>query len=185
MADHREFQLTTARLLLRPLRPADAPALQRLLTNWNVVKMTARIPHPYPEGAGQQWIAAQAEAWRTGSAYVFALVKDGALVGSVGLDHRGDESYELGYWVGEPWWGQGFASEAAVEIVRFAFEELGANQLKSGHFTSNPASGRVLAKCGFRDDGTETLWCEARGQELSSRRLILRRNEMDAQGQAS
>ena len=182
MPDRQETRLRTDRLLLRPLQPGDAAALQRLLANWNVVRMTTRIPHPYPEGAGREWIAAQAEAWASGTAYVFALELDRQLIGLVGLERSETDIYELGYWLGEPWWGRGFATEAAMAATCFAFESLGAKRLTSGHFTDNPASGRVLAKCGFRDQGAQTLWSVARGARVAARRLIRRRNEVAGRG---
>ena len=166
-------EIQTARLLLRPLRDTDAEALTALAGNWDVARMTARIPHPYPEGLAKRWIAEQAAARESGDAFAFAILLEGRLVGLVGLEHQDGGRFELGYWIGEPWWGQGFATEAAGAAVRFAFEALGADSLEAGWLFDNPASGRVLAKCGFVRTGEMMQWCEARGQAVKCHRLIL------------
>ena len=144
--------LTTPRLKLRQLRPADAPHVQALCGNLNVARMLGRVPHPYPDGLAEDWIATRQAAWHDGDAYTFAIEFEGALAGVISIEQRGGGKHELGYWLGEPFWGQGLMSEAARCIVRFARESLGLKKLVSTYFTDNPASGRILEKCGFRVD---------------------------------
>ena len=93
--------------------------------------------------------------------------------GAVGLERTAPGQHELGYWIGEPWWSMGIATEAAGRIVRFAIEDLGARVLNAGYLYDNPASGRVLAKCGFVLAGEVLQWCEARGQAVKCHRLTL------------
>ena len=175
---HRELE--TERLLLRPFRPSDAGAVQALCGNRNVARMTARIPHPYPDGLAESWIASTAQARELGQGYSFCLEQNGAPIGAAGLERTDDGIYELGYWLGEPWWGRGLASEAVRRVVRFAFDDLSARQVTAGHFVDNPASGRVLEKCGFAYTGENELWCEARGRWVDCRRLALAKE--DARG---
>jgi len=164
--------LTTDRLTLRPFAAADARTVQALCGNWNVARMLAVIPHPYPDGLAEDWIAGQADRRARGEEYIFAIEHDGDVIGAVGLERRGHVSpdtpntYEIGYWIAEECWGQGLASEAAARIVRYAFEELGVRRLISGHFDENPASGKVLEKCGFRVTGKGELPCAARGHPV-------------------
>ena len=167
-----DLLLSTERLLLRPLDPRDAPALQRHCGNWKVARMLARVPHPYPDGLAERWIGEQPRLRAEGLAHCFAVEQDGALIGTVGLERREAPHFELGYWLGEPWWGRGLATEAAGRAVAFAFETLAAERLASGHFVDNPASGRVLEKCGFAELGTTRRWCEARGRELPHRDML-------------
>ena len=68
--------------------------------------------------------------------------------------NRQDNRAELGYWIGVPFWGRGYATEAATEVVRYGFEELGLNKIYAGYFSRNPASGNVLRKIGMRHEGT-------------------------------
>ncbi len=169
--------LETERLRLRPFVMADAPALQAGCGNWNVARTTGRIPHPYPDGLAETWIASHGRLGESGEEHPFCVTLDGGLIGTSGLHRNGSGSHELGYWIGEPWWGQGFASEAARRLIAFAFAELGAARLTSCHFRENSASGRVLEKCGFRYTGEDSQWCEARGCSVACRRFLLRRSE--------
>jgi RimJ/RimL family protein N-acetyltransferase len=120
----------------------------------------------------EHWIAGQAEKRARGEEYIFAIELDGEVIGAVGLERRGHvspdtpDTYEIGYWIAEEWWGQGLASEAAARIVRYAFEDLGVKRLTSGHFDENPASGKILEKCGFRVTGKGELPCAARGHPV-------------------
>jgi RimJ/RimL family protein N-acetyltransferase len=167
------LHIRTERLLLRPFRDDDAPALAALAGNLKVARMTARIGHPYTETVARQWIAGHGALRERGEEYPFAVLLADALVGAVGVKRNDAGGYELGYWIGEPWWGRGFATEAAAAIVRFAAETLGAGTLEAGFLYDNPASGRVLAKCGFVRTGEVLQWCEARGQAVKCHRLTL------------
>lgn len=177
--------LQTDRLSLRPFRLADARAVQAHCGNWNIARMLARVPHPYGLELATGWIESHAVDWRRGIEATFCIEVDGAAVGAIGLRLTAPATYELGYWLGEPWWGRGFATEAARRAVRFAFEELGAENLTSGHYRDNSASGRVLEKCGFRytDDGM--VPCEARGEVVAHRNYEYRRDEMTDQTERS
>ena len=173
-------ELETERLLLRPFRRADASAVQARCGNWKVARMTSRIPHPFSEELAAQWIASHGPARRRGEENAFCLEKDGTVIGAVGYMNAGDDVYEIGYWIGEPWWGRGFATEAVRRLIGFVFDDLGARKLTSGNFHDSPASGRVLKKCGFTYTGEEEQWCETRGGRVTCRRLALARKE--AQG---
>jgi len=161
--------LKTERLTLRPFTPADAPQVQALCGNWNVARMLSVVPHPYPDGLAEEWIASLSEARARSGDRVFVIVCAGDVIGAAGIEQRGDGSnsaYELGYWIAEAWWGRGFAGEAAARLVRHASEDLGLTRLTAGFFDENPASGRVLEKCGFRVTGTDELKCAARGHPV-------------------
>ena len=149
--------LETVRLWLRPFRPADAPAVQRMAGDRAIAESTANVPHPYPDGAAEQWIASHPAMWTEGKGATWAIVRkeDDAVAGAIGLRLVTDNRYaELGYWVGREWWSNGYASESAAELVRFAFETLGLNRVMARHFRSNPASGRVMQKIGMIKEGT-------------------------------
>jgi RimJ/RimL family protein N-acetyltransferase len=117
---------------------------------------TLNIPHPYPEGAAEQWIGGQIERHRAGSDATFAMVRraGSTLIGAVGLTIVRDHSRaELGYWVGVPFWNQGFCTEAAGAVLRYAFEVLGLHRVHAGYFARNPASARVMEKIGMVYEG--------------------------------
>jgi len=148
--------LRTAHLVLRPCVPEDAPRVQLLLEDVEVAKQTLSIPHPYPEGAAAAFIATHAESWTTGKHAIWALTRqsDGVLVGTMSLKltlpHR---RAEAGYWVAREAWGQGIASEALVALVAWGFDVIGLHRIDAHHFTTNPASGKVMTKAGMRHEG--------------------------------
>ena len=145
--------LRTARLVIRPLAPTDAPRIYELASAREVALNTMHIPHPYPPGAAEEWIASQEEKRAEGH-YHFAI-DDGALAGGIGLRVQRDfDRAEIGYWIGVPYWGRGYATEAVAAVIRFGFEELNLNRIYAGYFSRNSASGRVMAKNGMTYEGT-------------------------------
>ena len=149
--------LGTERLLLRPFAADDAPDVQRLAGARAVAETTLHIPHPYEDGVAEAWIATHAERFAEGAVLTLAItLRDGgALVGAIGLTfNRAHQSAEMGYWVGVPYWGRGYATEAAAALMRYAFQALGLHRVHATHLTRNPASGRVMQKIGMRHEGT-------------------------------
>jgi len=144
--------LKTDRLTLRPFTLDDAPRLQELAGAYEVALNTLTIPHPYPDGAAEQWIATHDDDYRENRNHHFAI-DDGALVGSIGLIMKGDAIAEMGYWVGVPYWGRGYATEAAREVMRYGFEDCGLHRIFANYASRNPASGRVMQKLGMTHEG--------------------------------
>ncbi|HEX8695123.1 MAG TPA: GNAT family N-acetyltransferase [Longimicrobium sp.] len=157
--------LKTERLVLRPFQAGDAAVVQRLAGAPEVAMMTQNIPHPYEDGMAEAWIASHGPAWEEGSLLALAITSahDG-LVGTVSLRltpaHR---RAELGYWVGVPFWNQGYVTEAAAALVDFGFRQLGLNRIQARHLTRNPASGRVMQKLGMKFEGVQRQYMLVRG----------------------
>lgn len=147
--------LYTPRLILRPFQPADASEVQRLAGAAVVADTTLHIPHPYLDGMADTWIATHRAAWDDGTAVTFAITTaDHALRGTVSLQLvRAHWRGELGYWIGQPYWGNGLATEAVTALLRFAFEDLHLNRVQASYLPRNPASGRVLEKVGMQREG--------------------------------
>ena len=149
--------LTTERLLLRPLRPADAPALHRLVNDWAVVRNLSRLPFPYPRELADEWIASTARQRDAGTGLHLAITgpEDGSdLVGCIGLrlDIAPREGH-LGYWVGRRFWGHGVATESVSRLARWALANLDLDRLVAHVAADNPASATVLRRAGFREVG--------------------------------
>lgn len=147
----------TDRLLLRPFALTDAADVQKLAGAREIADTTLRIPHPYEDGMAEQWISCHEEQFEAGTKVVFAieLAATDGLAGAVGLEiDRPFAKATLGYWIGKPFWNQGYATEAAKAIVDYAFRDLGLNRIASSHLTRNPASGRVMQKIGMAHEGT-------------------------------
>jgi RimJ/RimL family protein N-acetyltransferase len=156
--------LTTERLILRAPEAADAAQLAGLANNIKVAAMMTGMPHPYTKGDAETFIRRVAEPGRTGCTYVLTLAQSGAVLGCAGLSFDRDNRLQLGFWLGEPHWGRGFATEAAHALADFAFEGLNVARLHTRCRVSNSASRRVIEKCGFQFTGIGLLSSIAVGQ---------------------
>ena len=163
--------LETERLLLRPPIPADVPAMATWLGDYDVARNMSRVPYPYGEQDAENFIAGLV---RPGHCFAIVRRDSGMFLGGCGL-HTNEKGVEFGYWLGKPFWGEGFATEAARRMVRFAFEELGLDSVFAGWFADNPASGHVLAKLGARHQGTSLRHSLARGRRVLCHEMLLTR----------
>ncbi len=149
--------LHTRRLLLDAFAPADAPDLQQLAGAREIADTTVAIPHPYDLDHALAWIGQQRRESVRGRATNFAvrLLRDSSLIGCAGLRDidREHSQAELGFWIGQAWWGQGYAREAASAVLRFGFEQLGLNRICAHHMARNPAAGQVLRHIGMEREG--------------------------------
>ena len=120
-----------------------------------IADTTLHVPHPYLDGMAEAWIAAHPAAWAKGSGITFAITShEGELLGAIGLHLHPEHSRgELGYWIGQPYWSQGIATEAAATVLEFAFRTLHLNRVQANYLPRNPASGRVLEKLGMQREG--------------------------------
>jgi [ribosomal protein S5]-alanine N-acetyltransferase len=146
--------LETERLRLRPYTEADIVELVPLIGAREVAAMALRIPHPYSEQDAREFLARikSGDEVRMG----ITLRTDGRLIGGVGLRLEPQHQHaELGYWLGVPYWGNGYATEAAREMLRYGFEDLRLHRIYATHFNHNPASGRILRKLGMRHEGCQ------------------------------
>jgi RimJ/RimL family protein N-acetyltransferase len=141
--------LATARLVLRAPRRSDVKAIASFANDRRIAANTARIPHPYGIEDAEQFIASVNK--REGEV-CFAVTLDGAPIGVCSVDLR-EDGPEMGYWLGVPHWGHGFATEATRALIDHAFGDLEHDTLISGARVNNPASRRVLEKCGFQWTG--------------------------------
>lgn len=154
--------LETERLVLRPLTVETALALVPLADNPNVARWTAKLPHPYTDADARSWV----ESLGPGDCVWTLHPKPGeAPIGGIGLHFPAEpDTAYLGYWIGEPYWGRGYTSEAARAAVDFAFQTLGVARVRAGLDAENKASLRIFEKLGmtFLDSVDEEL--PARGR---------------------
>jgi len=168
---------------LRPFRLEDAPQVQQLAAAREIAAMTLTIPHPYPEGAAEAWIERHSPAFERGESIDFAIVvrQGSELVGAVGLNlQREHDRAELGYWIGVPYWNRGYATEAARAALGYAFETLGLHRVFAFHYTTNPASGRVLQKIGMTHEGRRRAHSLKWGEYLDNETYGILRDEWEA-----
>jgi [ribosomal protein S5]-alanine N-acetyltransferase len=150
--DATQPTLTTERLVLRPLVAADATAVQHLAGDRLVAETTLFIPHPYPDGVAEAFIAATAAQWQRGDGATWAVTRDGALIGCIAVRFRRTWTRaEIGYWIAVPEWGRGYATEAARAVVRWALGHDGIEGVCAEYLRGNDRSRRVMEKLGMRE----------------------------------
>ena len=163
------FRIETRRLWLRWPRARDAEAIVRLAGERAVAEMTARIPHPIEPPGTDAFVIAARRANSEGEGLTMALSPrpaPDALIGLVSIEPDDDaEGPHLGYWLGRPHWGEGLMSEAAEAMIEAYFAYAGGTVLTSATLVGNPASRRVLEKCGFHRQGEGARSFPARGGE--------------------
>ena len=161
---------------LRPFTPADAPRMAILANNEKISRnLRDAFPHPYTLQDAEKFIE---KAISRNPVTVFAIEWNGEYVGNIGLA-PGTEvsrlSAEIGYFIGEPYWNKGIATAAVNLIVEYGFKVLGLVRIHTGIFEYNPASMRVLEKCGFEREGVfkkaviknGKIWDEVRYSKIS------------------
>jgi RimJ/RimL family protein N-acetyltransferase len=161
------FRIETARLWLRWPKRADAPHIARYLADDAIASMTGRIPHPYPPGEAENYVLKTREGNLDGKSLGLVITpkrRPDDVIGAVGLSpSEGEPALELGYWIGVPHWGQGYATEAVAAIIDAGF---GLSDLKVLVATIKPgniASQKVLEHSGFQSTGSSERFMPARG----------------------
>ncbi len=171
--------LQTERLILRPYTEADIPELLPLIGTREVAATTLRIAHPYTEQDAKAFLELTKDPDKIWLA--ITLKSDARQIGGIGLrvDHQHKHA-ELGYWLGLPFWGQGYATEASREMLRYAFEDLDLHRVFATHFGHNPTSGRVLRKLGMKYEGCQREQLLKWGEFVDSEMYGLLRQEWEA-----
>jgi RimJ/RimL family protein N-acetyltransferase len=161
------FRLETRRLWLRWPRLADVQAIVRLAGEKAVADMTARIPHPYTAQHAEEFVYLARRSNADGDGLRLAITPKGrpnAVMGMVGIDRSPEDGRpHLGYWLGVPHWGEGYATEAARALIDAFFAYTPHDELSSAARVVNPASRRVLEKCGFAYQGSGLMAFSGRG----------------------
>jgi RimJ/RimL family protein N-acetyltransferase len=145
--------LETARLILRPARLADAPAVQRQFPHWEIVRhLAAAVPWPYPEDGAETNLRDCLAKMERGEQFYWAITLkggDGGLIGRIDLHPDNGDQEMRGFWLAREFWGQGLMTEAADAVTAYAFEDLGWPELYVTNAAANRASHRIKEKQGF------------------------------------
>ena len=171
-----------ARLILEPLAPEHAPALFLLLNDWDVVKMLAQVPWPVTRESVAAF-AARPESERDSDD--FAVLASGKVIGCGGIKRPGSGDPprimpRLGYWIGKPYWTQGFGRQAVAALVAHGFQRFPHERIGAGVFVDNPASLRLLEKLGFEPAGRYETPSLSRGVTVETIDMQLSRARMKA-----
>ncbi|MEC1180681.1 GNAT family N-acetyltransferase [Metasolibacillus meyeri] len=148
--------ITTDRLILRLFQKADAEVVAKLCNNYNIYKSTLSLPYPYKIEDALTWIEYHYDNFIEDRSYEFAVTdkETNEIYGGIALSNNKQFNQgELAYFIGEPYWGKGYATEAAQAMVQFAFEEKKLHKVFARYFATNPASGKVMEKIGMVREG--------------------------------
>ena len=177
-------EIKTKRLILRPIGNRDAQNISTLAGDIEIARMTGAIPYPYPVISAEFFIMTNRENRRRGLCYNYAVTlrDNDQLMGVVGVFRRGENAaFELGYWLGKPYWNHGYTTEASAAILREAQNHLGVSHIAAGVFVDNPASMKVLKKLGFKSLETYGTWFSlARMERVKGLNLTLDFDSFDA-----
>lgn len=158
MFKYKDKTIETERLLLRLFNKADAEKVALICNNYSIYRSTVSLPHPYTVDYAISWIEKNVQKFDDELAYNFAVAdkQSGEIYGFVGVsNNKSHNNGEIGYWIGEEYWGRGYATEAVSALIRFAFEEKGLHRVFARHLSSNPSSGKVMTKAGMTYEGTQ------------------------------
>lgn len=176
------IEIETVRLVLRAAGAADIGPMALLANDQAVASMTARMPYPYGRHDAEAFIGSQQENRQRGRELALAMERkgDGAFVGCVGLVFAATDCAEIGYWVGRPFWRNGFATEAARALIDHAFETTALDVVTGNCRVINEPSRRVLEKCGLRYVTSGLAPAPARGGALPVDRFRLTRHDWES-----
>ncbi len=149
-------KITTERLQLDQLQSSDISSIVSYASSKKIAAYTLNIPNPYNEKAAIYWINLANQGFTNGTHLIVAmrLTKSLEFIGGMGLTiQKQFNRAELGFWIAEPFWNNGYATEGAKSMINYGFNNLGLNKITSSHFLENPASGRVLEKSGLLKEG--------------------------------
>ena len=149
--------LITDRLLLRKPALADAQRIIALANDPVIAELTLSVPHPYTEAHVIDWLSIINAGWKEGSAFVFGIrnPESEEMLGAVGLHISDKYGYgELGYWLGAPYRGRGYAKEAVAAVIDYGFQRTDLVRIQAIHRVDNLASGRILQVNGLKREAT-------------------------------
>ena len=172
------FRLETERLWLRWPRASDAVHIAEHASVRAVAENTARIPYPYPPGAAAEFVLMSRAGNLTGAQIVLVLTtkqRPNEPLGALGLHQTAQHEALLGYWLGQPFWGNGLMTEAVCGLLGVAVSTTSLGLVKAWVRTGNAASRRVLEKIGFASDGFGVEPAPARGGSVPVERFLLTR----------
>lgn len=166
--------LETTRLIMRPPHREDVEDLASIANDRDIAEMTSRMPHPYSEDDAIAFIDGFENGRYEGCIYAITIAESGRLIGMGAVENRSRfGGLEIGYWLGKPYWGKGFATEAASALVDLAFRVTETDKVLAACRTNNPASRKVLQKQGFQLLGLDEM------NSLAAGRVPIERHSLD------
>ena len=165
--------IKTERLTIKSPELEDVDAMVALVNDWEITKWLSNVPYPYLQSDGIDFVKRSKQNHQTGSSYNYVVFFQDALVGGVALSLQENGIYDLCYWVGKQYWGQGIAMEASCALLSFSFDNLKQTKVQAGYYDGNDASARVLNKLGFVSHGRTKLFSKSQNQVMCDHIMYL------------
>ena len=163
------IKLLTPRLVIKKIEDKDKNKLILELGNWEVSKWLSRVNYPYSEEDADDWFYIVSQ-----SNFNLNVFRNNSLIGGIGLTQNKEKFYELGFWIAENYWGNGYASEAVRALLVFTNKQLGMNKIEASHMYENTQSRYVLQKNGFKKQkGKGNLYSASRKKNITTTKYIL------------
>ncbi|WP_208979350.1 GNAT family N-acetyltransferase [Pseudovibrio axinellae] len=169
----------TARLVIDRARKDDLADILFLANNRRIAEKLASMPHPFTYEDAKALVKRSEVLLQSQATFAIRMKNTGRFIGAIGFNPLAEDfgAVHLGYWVGEPFWNQGYATEAVKSVIEFAFADAGIRELSASCRVSNPASQHILTKCGFKQDGTTKLHSLGAKAMVDATRLTLTRTQ--------
>ena len=156
------IEIKTERLNLKKIEKKDLRVLVNHLNNWNVVKWLANVPYPYTFNDAEKWLDKSSK-----EELALNIFLKNNLIGGITIDKRADNNtHVLGYWIGEEYWGKGYAIEACNSLISYFFSNHSGNILYASHMLKNEKSKKILLNLGFQKVSEGNVFSLSKNKEV-------------------
>jgi len=163
-------QINTKRLVLKkPTKKINKKLIVSQIGDWEVAKWLSGVPYPYTEQKAEEWLNNI-----NNDDLLFSIFRNNSLIGGVGLSLEEDNDLDLGFWIGRDHWGKGYATEAAMGLIKYTQKEFNFKQIKACYIKGNTGSSNVLRKLGFEEIGECEEYFLSRRKTMPSIKLLLK-----------
>ena len=163
-------QIKTKRLVLKkPTKKRNKKLIVSQIGDWEIAKWLSGVPYPYTEQKAEEWLNNIND-----DDLLFSIFRNNSLIGGVGLSLEEDNDLDLGFWIGRDHWGKGYATEAAMGLIKYTQKEFNFKQIKACYIKGNTGSSNVLRKLGFEEIGECEEYFLSRKKTMSCIKLLLK-----------
>ena len=156
------LEITTLNLVLKKPDNKDITSLLEELNNWNISKWLVEVPYPYSINDANYWIKKTKE-----DEFSFNIYLNNKLIGGISISKKlGNTKWELGYWIGEKYWGNKYAKEACESLIKYFFTNTSNNIIYASHMKDNMKSKKIILSLGFKEIGLGSKYSLSRQEEI-------------------
>jgi len=156
------LEINTLNLIIKKPDKKDISSLVKELNNWNISKWLVEVPYPYSINDANFWITKTQQ-----DEFSFNIYVKNNLIGGISLSKKFDDTkWELGYWIGEEYWGNGYAIEACENLIKYFFTNTNNRQIYASHMVDNIKSKKIILTLGFKEVGVGRKYSLSRQEDV-------------------